>query len=349
MIPARSNQLIDNPREVLAQGGREAVRRRLARQGYIVQEQVLSDFVQVLRSGKPWFLEGAAGTGKTAISIAIQFGFNLPLFPFVGREELKESDLLCEWDREVQNQFVIQAVGTKAKTLEEAQAEQYALRFLKMGAALHAFHWASEHKLPPLLFGDELDKMPVALQDALLQLFESGYSYVPHLDRVLGIYDEATGKPDRRSFPIVVCAANALRHQISEPFRSRCLYTWIDPATPLEVARIMYAQAPGVSPYLLGAVLQIDAYLDTVTGLRRKPGLRELIDVLHAFIRDGVTFIDEPMLKGYVCYLAKEKKHRQSLLNALGGIEGELEEPDEQVQLVVEEVFDTTGRMLEAA
>lgn len=349
MIPARSNRQTENPREVLAEGGRSSIRRRLARQGYMIQEQVLSDFVQVLRSGKPWFLEGEAGTGKTAISIAIQFGFNLPLFPFVGREELRESDLICEWDREAQNQFVIQAVQTGAKTLEEAQAQQYSLKFLKMGAALHAFHYAALRGLPSLLFGDELDKMPVALQDALLQLFESGYSYVPHLEGVLGIYDEATGKPDRRRFPLVVCAANALRHTISEPFRSRCIYTWIDPPTPIEVARIMYAQAAGATPELLGSVLQIDAYLDTVTGLKRKPGLRELIDLLQAFVRDGVTFVNEEILRGYVCYLAKERKHRQSLINALGGIEGELEEPDGEVQLIVEEVFDTTATVLEAA
>src|SRR5947209_15429489 len=56
--------------------------------------------------------------------------------------QLRFVQLLYDLDSEAQNQSVIQAVTTGAKSLEEAQREQYALRFLKMGRALHAFHWA---------------------------------------------------------------------------------------------------------------------------------------------------------------------------------------------------------------
>ena len=90
----------------------------------------MSDYVQVLRSGKIWMIEGESGSGKSAVAYATQFGFNMTMFPVQGMSELRLSDFLYEWDREAQNQSVIQAVTSGAKSLEEAQAEQYQIRRL---------------------------------------------------------------------------------------------------------------------------------------------------------------------------------------------------------------------------
>ncbi len=141
--PPRPQHETINPRELLAREGAEAIAEALASTGYIVQRRILNDFVQVLRSGKPWLLEGEAGAGKSAIAYAAQYAFNLTLFPLQGMEELTLADILYDWDREAQNQSVIQVVQSGAMTLEAAQSQQYSLNYLKLGEALHAFHWAA--------------------------------------------------------------------------------------------------------------------------------------------------------------------------------------------------------------
>src|SRR3954462_1310448 len=124
MIPTpKANKPQLNPREVLQWGGTRAIAEALESTGYRIQSHLLSDYVQVLRSGKIWMIEGEPGSGKSAVAYATQFGFNMTMFPIQGMSELRLSDLLYEWDREAQNQSVIQAVTSGAKSLEEAQAE----------------------------------------------------------------------------------------------------------------------------------------------------------------------------------------------------------------------------------
>jgi len=349
--PLRLQHPSVNPRLLLERQGLEAIASALASTGYIMQRRVLDDFVQVLRSGKPWLLEGAAGTGKSAIAYACQQAFNLTLFPLQGMEELRLSDILYSWDREAQTQSVIQAVASNTLSLEEAQAAQYSFKYLKLGEALHAFHWAAMNGVVPLSFFDEVDKLPVFLQDMLLQLYECGYAHVPHYDAPVGIFDPETGASDRDLYPLTIFTSNNLRHALSEPFRSRCFYTWIDPPTLGEQVFILHRRVPEAPPELVLAVIKINETLKTVTGMARKPGLRELIDLLRALTRDRVEArcLDERVLSSYVGYLAKENPHRLSLCSALGAVEMDLEMRDELLEELVEAAFDTRSVFLEAA
>src|SRR5215207_8837467 len=200
--PPNTNKPQLNPREVLQWGGTRAVAEALESTGYRIQGHLLSDYEQVLRSGKIWMIEGEPGAGKSAVAFATQHGFNMTMFPVQGMSELRLGDLLYEWDREAQNQSVIQAVASGAKTLDEAQAEQYGRKFLKLGRALHAFYWAGSTGQVPLLFFDEVDKLPEHLQDMLLGLLECGYAYVPDYDQPVGVYDAGKESSDRRLFPL---------------------------------------------------------------------------------------------------------------------------------------------------
>ena len=347
--PPRPNFQPVNPRELLARDGPEAMAHALASTGYIIQRRILEDFVQVLRSGKPWLLEGDAGAGKSAVAYACQHGFNMTLFPLQGMEELTLSDILYGWDVEAQNQSVIQAVQSGAMSLAEAQSRQHSFEYLKLGEALHAFHWAAQRGRVPLFFFDEVDKLPVHLQDMLLGLCECGYSHVPRYDRPVGIYDAETGATDREMWPLVIFTSNNLRHRLSEPFRSRCFYTWVDPPTLFEEVQILRRRVPQAQPGLVLAVVKINESIKTITGMPKKPGLRELIDLLNALVRDRVTHLDERALSPYIGYLAKQNLHRRSLCQSLGAIESDLEMSDEMVERLVLEAFDTESVFLEAA
>lgn len=349
IAPPRPNHETINPRELLAREGAEAIAEALASTGYIVQRRILNDFVQVLRSGKPWLLEGEAGAGKSAIAYAAQYAFNLTLFPLQGMEELTLADILYDWDREAQNQSVIQAVQSGALTLEAAQSQQYSLKYLKLGEALHAFHWAAVNGRVPLLFFDEVEKAPVYLHDMLLQLCECGYAHVPRYEAPIGIINSETSESDRNFHPLTIFTSNNQRHKLSEPFRSRCYYTWVDQPTLAEEVVILHRRVPQAPPALLLAVVKINETIKTVTGVQKKPGLRELIDLLRALARDGITYLDEQVLGSYLGYLAKQNLHRKSLYQALAAIEADLEICDPLLEGLVLEAFDTKSVFLEAA
>ncbi len=350
MIPPPKPHLPSlNPRELLAAGGVDAVAEALASTGYMIQRQLLSDLIQALRSGRPLLIEGEAGAGKTALAYALYEACNLTLFPLQGMAELRLADILYEWDREAQNQSVIQAVSSGAMTLEEAQAAQFTMNYLNLGEALDAYHWAAQTNSIPLFLFDEVDKLPEHLQDMMLQLCECGYSHVPRFNQPVGIYDGETGTSDRTQHPVVIFTSNNLRHKLSEPFRSRCYYSWLDCPTPGEEVKILHKRVPGASPQLVTAVIKINDCIKTIPGVQKKPGLRELIDLLAALHRDRVAAVTEDVLHAYVGYLAKQKSHLKSLREALARVERHLELEDRQIDWWVAEAFAGDAEMLEAA
>jgi MoxR-like ATPase len=347
--PPKTSKPQLNPREVLQWGGTRAIAEALESTGYRIQGPLLSDYEQVLRSGKIWIIEGEPGAGKSAVAFATQHGFNMTMFPVQGMSELRLGDLLYEWDREAQNQSVIQAVASNAKSLEEAQREQYALRFLKMGRALHAFHWAGATGQVPLFFFDEVDKLPEYLQDMLLGLLECGYAYVPGYDRPVGVYDEERGISNRALWPVVIFTSNNLRFKLSPPFRSRCFYSWLEKPSPQEEVAILRARVPEARPDQVRAVAKINESVKAIPGVQNKPGLRELIDLLAAFVRDGVTQVDENVLARYLGFLAKQQSQIKSLRLALARVTSEVNLRDEKLDLWVREAFGREQVVSEAA
>jgi len=293
-------------------------------------------------------IEGEPGAGKSAVAYATQHGFNMTMFPVQGMSELRLADLLYEWDREAQNQSVIQSVATGAKSLEEAQKEQFALRFLKLGRALDAFHWAEVNREVPLFFFDEVDKLPEYLQDMLLGLLECGYAYVPGHNRPVGVYDEETGTSNRALWPLVIFTSNNLRFKLSPPFRSRCFYSWLDKPTPQEEVMILHARVPEASPEIVRSVARINESIKAIPGVQNKPGLRELIDLLAAFVRDEVSLINENVLARYLGFLAKQQSQIKSLRLALARIISEINLRDDRLDLWVREAFGRASVRLEA-
>src|SRR6059058_1074764 len=101
-----------NPREVLKKEGLEGIARLLGATGYIVQERVLGDMVQAIKSGMPHLIEGPRGAGKTALAEALAEACNLPVFYLQGMEGLELEDVLYSWDCHGQSEFVRQALST---------------------------------------------------------------------------------------------------------------------------------------------------------------------------------------------------------------------------------------------
>ena len=298
-----------DPRQMIEREGLLALAATLTSAGYIIQRRMLVDLGHSLRSRKPLLVEGPRGGGKTALAESLAEACNLTSFYLQGMDDLTIADVLYSWDREAQTQMVRQelAAGTK---LREAQDKQFTREYLILGEALAAFEYAGLNNNPPVLIIDEADKLTEKIEDMLLQLLGRGLAHVPRFGNI--------GVTDPARWPVVILLSNDIRHDLSAPLRSRCLYTWLDPPTPKEEVRILRARAPGASDDLVRGVTKlVNRIRRDMPAVRDKPGLRESIDLTEALVRSGVEAITSEVIDEHLCFLGKRHKE---LLNLRQGI-----------------------------
>jgi MoxR-like ATPase len=330
MNPNVSSKPIINPRQVVRDGGGEALAELLAGTGYLVQERLLNDLVQAIRKGRPHLVEGERGAGKTALAEALAEACNLPIFYLQGMEGIKLEDVLYSWDREGQNQFVRQAIASGMK-LEEARAQQWGADYLMFGEALGAFEYAARTGTVPILIVDEIDKFPETVEYMLLQLFARGYAHVPRYGDV--------GVKDPEGWPIVEVLSNDMWHDLSPPTRSRCFYTWMDMPSAREEVAILRARVPRASAEAVGWVAKLLECIRGIPGVQDKPALREGIDLLDVLTRDRIRRVDEEVLTSYLCVIAKRRGDRSYLEQSLARIEQAVNSRHEEIDLCVEQEF----------
>ena len=330
MNPTVSSKPTINPRHVVRDGGAAAVAELLAGTGYMVQERLLNDLVQAIRKGRPHLIEGERGSGKTALAEALAEACNLPIFYLQGMEGLELGDVLYSWDREGQSQFVRQAIASGMK-LEEARAQQWGVDYLLFGEALGAFEYAGRTGTVPILIIDEIDKLKDTIEDMLLQLFGRGYAHVPRYGDV--------GVKNPEGWPIIELLSNDIRHDVSPPMRSRCVYTWMDMPSAREEVAILRARVPDASPEAVGWVAKLLECIRGIPGVQDKPALREGIDLLDVLMRDRIERVDETALISYLCLIAKRRGDRSYLEQSMARIEQAVNSPNEEIDLWVEQEF----------
>jgi MoxR-like ATPase len=220
--------------------------------------------------------------------------------------------------------------------LKAARAEQWSRDYLIFGEALGAYEFAGRENVVPILIVDEIDKLKDRIEDMLLQLFGRGYSHVPRFGDV--------GVKDSSRWPIVILLSNDIRHDLSAPMRSRCIYTWIDLPTPREGVRILCSRVPEAQAELVTCVAKLLDCIRDIPGVVDKPALREGISLLKAFTRDEVVMVDEPVLVQYLCHLAKRHGDRDYLLQSMARVEQMVNSPHREIDAWVSEEFSCRRR-----
>ncbi len=330
MIPVKPGKGIINPREVLRNGGPKQLARHLAGTGYMIQEGILGDMVQAIKGGAPHLIEGPRGAGKTALAEALAKGCNLPLFYLQGMEGLTLDEVLYSWDRESQSEYVRQAVAS-GKPLSEARQEQWSDEYLILGEALAAYDYAARNDVVPILIVDEIDKLTETVEDMLLQLFGRGYAHVPRFGNI--------GVEDASKWPIVVLLSNNIRHDLSAPMRSRCVYSWMELPTAREEVLILKTRVPEASAQLVAYGAKLLDSVRAIPGVVDKPALREGIALLQAWARDEVTAVTEEVLKEYLCLIAKREPDRKYLALSLARVEKDINLPHREIDVWVAQEF----------
>jgi MoxR-like ATPase len=341
MIQRNLNKPSIDPREMLEQKGIDALAESLAGVDYIIQRHALIDLAHALRSRRPLLVEGPRGGGKTALAESLALACNLTSFYLQGMDDLTIADVLYSWDREAQTQRVKQELAAGIP-LWEAQTKQFTREYLILGEALAAFNYADTYFDPPVLILDEADKLTEKIEDMLLQLLGRGCAHVPRFGNI--------GVRDRSRWPIVILLSNDIRHDLSSPLRSRCLYTWLDAPTPREEVRILRARVPMASPELVGGVTRlINCIRRDMPAVRDKPGLRESIDLLEALTKDGVGNLTADVIDQYLCFLGKRHKELLNLRQGLARLETAARRVDYEIDEWVKWAFVNEANVLEEA
>lgn len=322
MIPHDSAKAQINPRKLVLENREPELYEMICEAGYVPEEQNFSDFCQSLKSGRAWLVSGTRGSGKTAFPEALAAACNLTICIVAGRDGLKQEEILYDWDREEQKEWMHEHLRL-AKELPEiergdlmrrARSEKWKRDFLVLGEMGLAYDLAAQaarnrenQTAPPILLLDESDKFGASIEDSMLMPLERGLVYVPRLQGGF------VGISDWKMRPIVVTTSNDLRHKLSAPFVSRHVFSRFNTPSLAKELEILQVRCPQASAAQLAFAIKLLDSVRGVAGLEDYPSLRESIDVVNAFERDRLVYLDEQILLRYFCYFVKTSEAQELL------------------------------------
>ena len=227
-----------------------------------VPERSLSVAIHLaVQMGRPLFVEGEPGVGKTEIAKVLASISDGELIRLQCYEGLDASHALYEWDyaRQMLAIRLLEASGGDVD-VHDIMSEEY----LIARPLLQAIQRASDG-LPTVLLIDELDRADEEFEAYLLELLSDFQITIPEVGTVRA-----------SSPPIVVITSNRTR-EIHDAVKRRCIYHWIDyPTVEREVA-ILHKKAPDTSDSLsreLASAMHELRNLD----LFKPPGVAETVD-----------------------------------------------------------------------
>ncbi|MBV8094225.1 MAG: MoxR family ATPase [Acetobacteraceae bacterium] len=238
----------------------------LASQGYIAGPELATTVHLALTMGRPLFLEGEPGTGKTEIAKVLAAGLGRRLVRLQCYDGMDLSAAAYEWDH-ARQLIEIRLAEAAGDTNRDALARDIYTREFLQGRPLLS---AIDPDLPPaVLLIDELDRADEPFEAFLLEVLADFQLTVPELGTIRA-----------KTRPVVVLTSNRTR-EVHDAIRRRCLYHWVDyPDTKHERA-ILAAKAPGVSAKLSAQVVEFVHRLRQ-QDLFKLPGVAETIDWAHA-------------------------------------------------------------------
>ena len=241
----------------------DAVQRLLGDQGYICDRALGTVVFLGLTLGRPLFLEGEAGVGKTEIAKALAAGLNRKLIRLQCYEGLDAASAVYEWNFPAQMVAIRTAEATGAADRQGLTSALFSDEFLIERPLLEAMR--PDSRGAPVLLIDELDRTDAPFEAFLLEALSDFQVTIPEMGTIRA--------PEP---PIVILTSNRTR-EVHDALKRRCLYHWVDyPGFEREM-EILAARAPGVAESLSREVVAFVQALRT-EDLFKKPGVAETID-----------------------------------------------------------------------
>ncbi|MBC8242596.1 MAG: MoxR family ATPase [Alphaproteobacteria bacterium] len=231
---------------------------------YIADRSLATTLFLALKMGRPLFLEGEAGVGKTEIAKVLAATLSRPLVRLQCYEGLDVASAVYEWNYARQMIEIRLAEASGEIDRERLGQDIFRSEFLIKRPLLQALEVDANGAAPVLLI-DELDRTDEAFEAYLLEVLSDFQITIPEIGTI------RAAQP-----PIVIVTSNRTR-EIHDALKRRCLYYWVDyPDAERELA-ILRIKVPGceetLSRQVVGFIQRLREY-----DLFKLPGIAETID-----------------------------------------------------------------------
>lgn len=283
---------------MICSGSIADLQERLAAQHYVADRGLAVSVFLALRLGRPLFLEGEAGVGKTSLAGAVAAALGADLIRLQCYEGLDISHAVYEWDyaRQLLELRILDAAG--ALNRDDTRRELYSEAFLIKRPLLQAIDPARSR--PAVLLIDEVDRADEEFEGYLLEMLAEFQITIPEFGTV------RASDP-----PLVILTSNRTR-EVHDALKRRCLYQWIEyPSLEKEVA-IVRQRVPGASARLAGQVAAL------VQSLRQEelfkvPGVSETLDWVSALVALDRDALDPDAVEDTIGVVLKSKDDLDAL------------------------------------
>ncbi|HXZ45437.1 MAG TPA: MoxR family ATPase [Pseudolabrys sp.] len=249
----------------------------LAKADYIADRSLATVLYLALRMGRPLFVEGEAGVGKTEIAKVLALTLGRRLIRLQCYEGLDVSAAVYEWNYGAQMIAIRLAEAEGEGDRERIEHDVFSERFLIKRPLLQALE--PDPAGPPVLLIDEIDRTDEAFEAFLLEVLADFQVTVPELGTV------KSARP-----PIVVITSNRTR-EVHDALKRRCLYHWVGYPNAERELKILRAKVPGIARKLSE---QVVAFVQALRkeDLFKSPGVAETLDWAGALTELDVVSLD---------------------------------------------------------
>lgn len=219
-----------------------------------------------LKLGRPLFLEGEAGVGKTEVGKVLADVLGARLIRLQCYEGLDVHHAVYEWNyaRQMMHIRLAEARGEKP-----AETELFGPEFLLKRPLLEAIDGPGKNDT--VLLVDEIDRSDEEFEAYLLEALSDFQITIPEIGTV------RAKRP-----PVVVITSNRTR-EVHDAVKRRCLYQWIDYPSFEEELSIVRAKVPEAPERLARDVARFVAELRRAE-LYKLPGIAETLDWAAALV-----------------------------------------------------------------
>ena len=257
---------------------------------YVADRALATVLFLSLKMGRPLFLEGEAGVGKTEIAKVLSAALGRKLIRLQCYEGLDVSSAVYEWNYAGQMMAIRLSEALGDTSREQLEHDIFDRRYLVERPLLQALQPSVGG--PPVLLIDELDRTDEAFEAFLLEILSDFQITIPEL-----------GTVKAEAPPLVIITSNRTR-EIHDALKRRCLYHWVDYPDAARERAIVKAKAPQASEKLTAELV---AFVQALRkqDLFKSPGVAETLDWASALVELDAVALDPAMVSDTLGVLLK--------------------------------------------
>jgi MoxR-like ATPase len=283
---------------------------RLGEHRYIGDRPLATAIFLALKLGKPLFIEGEAGVGKTEAAKVMAEVLGARLIRLQCYEGIDLAHAVYEWN--YPRQLLHIRLLHDSDDRHVAEREIFSREFLLRRPLLDAID--NHDEVPPVLLIDEIDRSDEEFEAFLLELLSDFQISIPELGTIRA-----------KQPPFVAITSNRTR-EVHDALKRRCLYHWIDyPSLEKEVA-IVRARAPEAATQLAEEVAALVHNLREMD-LYKTPGVAETLDWARSLAALGATRIDASLVDATLGAALKYQEDLERAREAVPGLVAKVQQP----------------------